>query len=370
MNLLTLLRRAKRFALGGKADVPSRSEQGSATVVPPLDPIELLGRVLGSDNPLVAVDIGGANDLQPHWWRLVGVAKFIVYEPHGGSYRELLERQTANPIYRDFRYINEALSESGGQRILYQTNVPTGSSLIPPKKGGMGDHSRSTYFWPLTEKLIQTSTLADSLDRETIGFVDMIKLDTQGTELEILRGLDRQRLSRTLLVEAECSILDVYEGGERALEDMLRFMREHDLVLFDLRTNRFLGNSVRLDPDELKRTLGSDMELPPIAHRLAEVDAVFARDPKSLIASGADASLLRRFVAILITYNFFPEAVFTVIAGRDGGTFGDADAEELLRLIGDLKTLAGNGLGTVGDQVRAAGGLTWAQYMWVPYPSA
>jgi FkbM family methyltransferase len=368
MNLLSLLGRAKRIVLGQKIEVKSRS--APATVATSLSSIDLIGRILGSDNSVVAVDVGGANNLQPHWWRLVGNAKFIVYEPHDQSYRELLERQAADPVYRDFRYMNEALSESGGQRILYQTNVPTGSSLSPPKKGGMGDYCRNTYFWPLTEKLIQTSTLTDSLDREMIGYIDVIKLDTQGTELEILRGLNRERLSRTLLIEAECSVLDIYEGGERVLEDMLHFMRENDFALFDLRTNRFLGNSVRLDPEVLKQRLGSELELPPIAHRLAEVDAVFARDPKFLIANGADAGLLRRFVAILVTYNLFAEAVFTVIAGRDSGTFRDSEAEELLQWISNLKMLAGSGLETVIDQIRAAGGLTWAQYMWVPHPSA
>jgi FkbM family methyltransferase len=352
--------------LDRKVDVTSPPEP----VTGPLGSVELLGKILGPHNSLVAIDVGGANNLQPHWWRLVGSAKFIVYEPHEESYLELLERQVGDPVYRDFRYLNEALSESGGQRILYQTNVPTGSSLLPPKKGGMGDHRRNEYFWPVTEKPIQTSTLAESLDREMIESVDAIKLDTQGTELDILRGLNSERLARTLLIETECSVLDVYEGGERVLEDMLHFMREHDFVLFDLRTNRFPGNSVRLDPEVLKQTLGSELELPPLAHRLAEVDAVFARDPKSLIGNGADGNLLRRFIALMLTYNFFAEAVFTVVAGRDSGTFRNADAEELLRWIGELKVLAASGLGTVSDHIRAAGGLTWAQYMWVPYPSA
>jgi FkbM family methyltransferase len=366
MHLLSVIKRVVK-----KVRAP---EHGSADLPPlvakPDDFNSLMKRILGEENPIVAMDVGGANDLQPHWHRLIGNAEFVVYEPHDAAYEELIGRQSENSTYRDFRYINEALSGTGGRRTMYQTNVPSGSSLITPKKGGMGDHPYNTYFWPLTIKEIETTTLLDSLDREKIARVDMIKLDTQGTELEILTGLDRQRLSGTLLIETECSVLDIYEGGERALEDMLGFMRENGFTLFDLRTNRFIGNAVRLDSEIVKRRLGNDLDLPPNAHRLAEVDAVFARDPKSLIADGAGAGTLRRLIAAFVTYNFFHEAIFTVVSARDHGVFNLKESEELLASIGNLKSLAARGLEAFTDQIRRADGFTWAQYMWVPYPSA
>jgi hypothetical protein len=151
---------------------------------------------------------------------------------------------------------------------------------------------------------------------------------------------------------------------------MMRFMREKGFVLFDLRTNRFIGNSIRLAPGVLRSALGDDLELPPSAHRLAEVDAIFARDPRALVESGADPGLLRRLIAVFVTYNFFGEAVFTIIAARDRGLFNAAEADTLLLSIRNLKTIAGRGLDAVANQIRNAGGLTWAQYMWQPYPSA
>lgn len=326
--------------------------------------------ILGPDNPLIAVDIGGANDLQPHWSRLAAVAQFIVYEPHEESYKDLILRHSQNPEYANFRYLKEALSGGGGPRLLYQTNVPTGSSLIPPKKGGAGDHPRDTYFWPLTTKSIETATLAQSLDREGVARIDMIKLDTQGTELEILQGLDRQRLANALLVETECSILDVYEGGERVFEDMLHFMRENGMQLFDLRTNRFLGNSVRLDPAVLTNVLGDELNHPPLAHRLGEVDAIFVRDPLTLMKADASSATLRRLIAALIAYNFFPEAVFTVVEGQSRNLFTDAELERLLAAIAALKSLAAEDLKSTIAAVQQQRGLNWAQYMWVPYPSA
>jgi FkbM family methyltransferase len=329
-----------------------------------------MNALLGPNNSLVAVDVGGANDLQPHWQKLRDIARFVVYEPHEESYRALVEKQSRDPSYRNFLYLNEALWSESGTRTLYQTKAPTGSSLLPPKKGGIADHSRNTYFWPLTTKTIETTTLARSLDRERIGRIDMIKLDTQGTELEILSSLDKPRISELLLVESECGFLDIYEGGERVFEEMLRFMREHGFSLFDLRTTRFLGNAVQLDPDLLEQVLGNELNFPPIAHRLGEVDAVFVRDPRVLMNTGIDAPKLRRLIAILTTYFFFPEAVYAVTEARKRKIFAAREADALLEIIGALKAIAARETTSLSQTLRGTGGLNWAQYMWVPYPSA
>ena len=112
------------------------------------------------------------------------------------------------------------------------------------------------------------------------------------------------------------------------------FMREKGFVLFDLRTTRSLGNSGCLDPRLLTSVLGNSLDYPPNAQRLAEVDAVFMRDPRELIQNDVDAGTLRRLIAILIAYNFFAEAVFSVVGGRDKGIFSASVADTLLQAIG------------------------------------
>jgi FkbM family methyltransferase len=329
----------------------------------------MFAAILGRANSLVAVDIGGAVDLQPHWRKLREAARFVVYEPHSESYQALVDRQAADTGYQGFLYLNEALSGRGGPRTLYQTNVPTGSSLLPPKKGGFGDHPYTTYFNPVTTKTIETTTLARSLDREGIERIDMIKLDTQGTELEILTGLDTGRFADVLVVESEVALIDIYDGPETGFEDMLRFMRERGFSLFDLRTNRFPGNAVRLKPGEIEAVLGKELTLPPYAHRLAEVDAVFIRDPRNLLASGADAAKMRRLIALLLAYHFIPEAVYSVTEARERQVLTAAEAADIIAAIRRISALLGRDTEAVAEAVRRNGGMTWAQYMWVPYPS-
>lgn len=329
-----------------------------------------LNIILGRDGTLVAVDVGGAHGLQPHWHKLMGVGRFVVYEPHEQSYQALLIQQSQNADFKDFQYLNEALSGQAGPRTLYETNAPTGSSLLAPKKGGFGDYPGNSYFWPYKTSAIETTTLCRSLDRNAVGRIDILKLDTQGTELEILTGLDSKRFDDVLAVEMEIGLLDFYEGTATAFDDTLRFMRDRGFSLFDLRTNRHPGNAVRLPPEEVAKVLGNEADLPPNAHRLAEVDAVFFRDPRLLIGRGEDAAKIRRLLVLLVIYYFFAEAVYTVISARDEKVIGSEEAAELLGAIRGLQATFSQETQAVAEFVRRNRGQNWAQYMWVPYPSS
>jgi len=326
--------------------------------------------VVGDDNPIAAVDVGGANNLQPHWHKMVGISRFIVYEPHEASFLELIERQKADPRYNNFKYLNEALSGSGGPRTLYKTNAPTGSSLYPPKPGSLGDYPTNSYFYPISKVQIDTKSLQQSLDGIDLKHVDIIKLDTQGSELEILRGLDDDRLKEVLAIECEIGIVGSYDTKNSEFKDYLEFMEARGFVLFDLRVNRFLGNAVRVDADCIARVLGTKLHLPPIAHRINEVDAVFFRDPRILLASNPSPEKVRRLIALLLTYNFLPEAVFTVQTAKDKAIFDQNQAEGMFGAIGDLREVFGRDARDTAEMIERNEGEIWAQYMWVPYPSS
>jgi FkbM family methyltransferase len=92
------------------------------------------------------------------------------------------------------------LSRDGGLQTLYVTNVDTGSSLLPPEITQSMKHRVTNlgYFFPVTERSIETLTLVKALAGLSATVPVFVKLDTQGTELSILQGaqalFDTQRI--------------------------------------------------------------------------------------------------------------------------------------------------------------------------------
>lgn len=102
------------------------------------------------------------------------------------------------------------LSHEGGTQTLYVTNVDTGSSLLPPEITPSMKHrvSNLDYFFPVTERRIDTLTLVQALEGPSATAPVFVKLDTQGTELSILQGaqalFDAQRI---VGIEIESTLL-------------------------------------------------------------------------------------------------------------------------------------------------------------------
>lgn len=96
------------------------------------------------------------------------------------------------------------LSREGGSQTLYVTNVDTGSSLLPPEITASMQHrvTNPGYFFPVTEKKIETLTLVQALAGLPASAPVFVKLDTQGTELSILQGAE-SLFQRQLVVGIE-----------------------------------------------------------------------------------------------------------------------------------------------------------------------
>ena len=331
-----------------------------------------LKEILGETTRVSVVDVGGALNLQPHWHKLHQVADFTVYEPHPKSFHDLVERQKTEKYYAGFNYINEALSGEGGPRTLYCSNAPTGSSLLPPKKNGIADYPGNTYLYPMREETLQTTTLKESLSKAGVTEVHGIKLDTQGTELEIIQGLGTALAAGLLFVEMEIGVVEHYAKPSASLETVIPFMREHGLELFDLRTNRFHGNAQRL-PGGVKALtdfLGCHRSSPGLAQRLNEVDAIFFRDPRVLIDNGTTVPTLRRLIAALCTYNLFGEAFFAVHHAAEKGLIDAATHDAMCLTLRQLHAEACLEIPGLDAALAQRQYQNWGQYMWVPYPGA
>lgn len=102
------------------------------------------------------------------------------------------------------------LSREGGLQTLYVTNVDTGSSLLPPEIPASMKHriTNVDYFFPVTERQIQTITLVEAMAGLSATAPVFVKLDTQGTELSILQGAKSLFQARRIVgIEMESTML-------------------------------------------------------------------------------------------------------------------------------------------------------------------
>jgi FkbM family methyltransferase len=220
------------------------------------------------------------------------------------------------------------LSEHGGEQTLYVTNTDSGSSLLPPVINTDMEHRvfDRNYYFPVTEKRIATKSFDEAL-AEVPGVEDralVIKLDTQGTELAILRGAKAALAAeRVVGIETEATLLanPVMAGSGRFWE-VCQFLEAKGFELLQLK------------PIEG----GPSAPASKLDHRtyLNECDAVFALR-RSLLAERPIEHQLAA-LGFYLSYHLYREtlALFDAIAGIDGVcAAAGVDAGEVRRLLAD-----------------------------------
>jgi len=338
--------------------------------------------ILGEE-AMVGIDVGSAEGMQPHWRAYEGVVDFYLFEPHRESFEKLKVSFSASPYPDKFQILPVGLSAKGGERTLYMLNVPTGSSLCPINEGSEFAGSESDYIYPIRETRIQTRCLADVLDEIGVKNVGMIKLDVQGAELEILQGLGDSRRKNLLLVETEVNIcggisrnFSPYRGAP-TWKDIDEMLVADGMRLLDISVARSY-RARNGDGDWYQREVFDVYtNSPSLSAHVWEVDAVYVRDWRLLIAD-ADGTSIRKLTLALCGYRFFSEAYFLIEKAEEAGVF-DANTANNIKSHIAVWHRAGRGFwharGGLWNQIRRglrATGMSqllrWKQYMWFDYP--
>lgn len=178
-----------------------------------------------SDGYRLRIDVG-LSDSMPHtirWTRYDPRVIVIGFEPNRTSFDKCVElRQQVSREDRIFLF-NYALTntslmselqfyEMGGPTVQY--NVGT-SSLLAPRNSWKSAVQKKTFVKGVPAKAF--------LDLVKPNLIDLVKVDTQGYDLEVLRGFG-DYLSQALIVIAECDSTTYYEGANsrKELEDFFR----------------------------------------------------------------------------------------------------------------------------------------------------
>jgi FkbM family methyltransferase len=176
------------------------------------------------------VDVGCRWGFAAAWEQLADHCQVVGFDPDVVECERLREHYRSSP---QVEVVALALGAESGPATLHVTKDPSGNSLyptvtdvverFPALAGGQVDHTLEITLTTLDEWCAEQGR-----DR-----VDVIKIDTQGSELEVLKGAART-LATVRAIEVEVEFNPLYEGVA-LFGDIDRFLRAHGFVLWRLR---------------------------------------------------------------------------------------------------------------------------------------
>ena len=266
--------------------------------------IDPLRRALG-DNPLKCVDVGARGGQQANWLDFSDLIQTDCFEPDAKACAE----QAAKARPRE-NWFPAGLGGFTGMGKLHVLNKASGSSLYPPNPTMMNRFSKSEYGDLKAVIDVPFLTFSDFILREKRPLPNLVKLDVQGAELDILKGLQPAHWTDLLAVQAEVEFVELYKA-QPLFADVDAHMKAHGFILMDLlpvRGYRVAEGQMRY---YLKKHLGLAIARKDISRRLVAGDALYLRDPQTLIDE-RNATSCYKFLLILLMYRFFDEALWFV----------------------------------------------------------
>ncbi len=180
------------------------------------------------DSPLVLVDIGARGGPSENWQAALPHLSVIGFEPDPEEHARFQKAAPANECY-----LNAALWHEPPDQMLNLTRSPGSSSILEPNLDFLRRFPNNERFEVVGTETLKTDTLDRQLGQNGITDVDFLKIDTQGTELNVLDGATNI-LDSVVGIELEVEFAEIYKGQPR-FSDVDERIRNLGFVLFDLR---------------------------------------------------------------------------------------------------------------------------------------
>jgi FkbM family methyltransferase len=277
--------------------------------------LQNLRGILTADERFLLIDIGAAGGVSPQWKPIVDLARIIGFEP------DRAECDRLNAAGAGMEFHATALHSSSGEHTFYLAESQYCHGFRPCDPEYWSRFPNAVNNQVRDEIRVQAQSLDDFASGAGLDHIDFIKLDTEGSELDILRGAAGSLGSRRVLGLMVEVWWDPRLKQQPSFAEMDTFIREHGFTLFDLECQRYPRNSLPVGPltrasgaagsSRLGR-LAAKLSFPtPYQHygQLLTGDALYFRDPvwdlKQREASFAwDDQAVLRLIGLLDLYGY------------------------------------------------------------------
>ena len=136
------------------------------------------------------------------------------------------------------RHMPLALGREQQETTLHVTKNPACSSLYPPNDAYLARFANLLEFMEYDFSLtVETTTLDQACERESIGTIDFLQVDVQGADLHVLEGATKTLATGVLAIQTEVEFAPLYVG-QPLFADLDRYLREQGFTLFELATTQ------------------------------------------------------------------------------------------------------------------------------------
>ena len=184
------------------------------------------------ENPFVVCDVGGRGTLVEPWKSLHEVnpkmVNIIGFEPDENECSRLNSMNQG-------KYFPYALWNSNQEISLNVADKPSTSSIHPPNLSMLKENYNEQQWKPrITKKIdkVPAKTL-DEVIESTNHDIDFIKIDTQGSEFEIIQGSEKTLMNNCFGITLETWTIGVHQN-QRLSFDLMKLMNEFGFLFFDL----------------------------------------------------------------------------------------------------------------------------------------
>ena len=184
------------------------------------------------------IDVGARGGIHhPAFQEAGGLLRVVGFEADPQACKQLNDLHRPKHPFKSLRYLPYALGDADGQRFLHQCRSGGNSSFHRPNRSFL-DRFPNPGRFDVTETItVPVRALDQLLKAEAPSFpphLDFIKIDTQGSELEVLQGARGLLREQILGVEIEVEFNRQYES-QPLFRDVDAWLSECGFTLFKLR---------------------------------------------------------------------------------------------------------------------------------------
>jgi FkbM family methyltransferase len=188
-------------------------------------------------NPMGFFDVGSLGGIHPITESFSNYLNVVCFEPNKEELKNIEKKYIKNN-YAKIIYSEKALFKNKGTKLLHIAKIDTNSSLLKANNEFIKRY-QARNFETINQEKIKTTTIDliidEELNKENIK-AEFIKIDTQGTEYQILEGAINNLNLNTVAILCEVEFFPLYEN-QKLFEDIIIYLRKFGFRLYGIYPN-------------------------------------------------------------------------------------------------------------------------------------